>query len=85
MWLHTRCLQSLHNGAATSGELLSSGIYKIKGVSDVLAGRVMRENIVADPSASKDTEHNLLLSLLELEELDTACLQKRSRRAAGLS
>ena len=74
MWLHTGCLHCLHDGAATFGELLSSGIYKIKGVGGVLAGRVMRENSVADPSASKDAEHSLLLSLLEFEELDTACL-----------
>ena len=54
-------------GAATLGELLSNGIYKIKGVGDVLAGRVERVNSVADPSASKDTEHSLWLSLLEFE------------------
>ena len=71
MWLHARCL---HDGAAKPGELLSNGICKIKGVVGVLAGRVERVNSVADPSASKDTEHSFLFSLLEFEELDAACL-----------
>ena len=67
--------------AAKPGELLSNGIYKIKGVGDVLAERVERVKSVADSSASKDTEHSFMLSLLEF----TACLYYGSHRAAGLS
>ena len=82
MWLHAGCL---HDGAATPGDFLSNGIYKVKGVGDVLAGRVERGNCVVDPSGSRDTEHSLLLSWFEFEELDTACLKWGSHRAAGFS
>ena len=72
MWLHIGCLQPLHDGPATPGELLSNGIYKIKGVGEVLAGRVERKNSVADPSASKDIEHSFVeFAFFSFEQLDS--------------
>ena len=43
-------LQCLHDGAAT---LDDRGIYKIKGVGDVLVGQVERTRLVREKAAGK--------------------------------
>ena len=56
-------LQCLHDGAATLGDC---GIYKIKGVGDVLVGRVERSHLAWEKAAGMRLQ--FLLSLLELEQ-----------------
>ena len=69
-----RGLQCLHDGAATLGDC---GIYKIKGVGDVLVGRVERSCLAWEKAAGMRLQ--FLLSLLELEQCRQCFLGIASR------